>query len=575
MGYALIWIEGLAAMLLLVALSAAWSARWSRRWRQLALPLSAALMVLLLAATLTYGAALLKYRFHGLVPHDWFVYTLSWTIVFLAGVWRIFSRGLKQSGEERIPPARSWPRGRLALALAGAAVLFAITLSNMDLAIKVQLAEARAEASAVLLAMTPPPIDDKDNAAPIYQEAFAALTPIDNVIPRPNRKHPLPPWKQQMRNWTRKVWRQPFHWNCPDPFDLSFDWRDRELTEFLHGQKRALTLLRKAASKPACRFPSSDPFTYFDGAGLRYAPESSFSQASQLLALDARVQAAAGDTRTAVDDIAAILGIARHTSDLAVEKEGWQTLSAVLHLSSPKSDELALLPLNEDTSYLRLFPKVQASYALRGLAMSSPEGWSSGWFWDRTRDLPFLHRRGQPMPPGYEAPFWFEGTVVPLWRVFLMPDELLWFHRSVKDCREFLASPEQQTFADWQELVSSLNAQQGGWLYVTAMKPRLESTALYAGDVTTLRRMARIDVALTAYRAKHGKDAKSLEELTPAFLDRLPSDPWDGGRLHMKPTETSIMLCTLRNGKDEPILSPNTRAQQRDIVFHLPRRRDP
>ncbi|MGH7169867.1 MAG: hypothetical protein ACRELG_06295 [Gemmataceae bacterium] len=564
MGHALIWIEGLAAMLLLIALAAACSARWSRRFRQLALPLLTALAVLLLAVPLTYGAALLKFHFHGLVPHDWFIYTLSWTIVFLAGVWMIFSRGLKRSGEERIPPARSWPRGRLALALAGAVILFAITLSNMDLAMKVQLAEARAEAGAVLLAMTLPPIDEKDNAAPIYQEAFAALTPIERLPPR---------WKRKMETWKKEELQinPPYRWDLPVRLFAYFDWHDKDWKEFLDSQNRALTLLRKAASKPDCRFPQRDPLDIFDR--MRYSPESRLSQASQLLAIDARVQATAGDTRASIEDIAAILGIARHTADWGVEKVGWETFCAVLHLSSPKSEELSRLPLSEGKPYLRLFPKAQASYALLTLSMMLPPQGGAYWFWDLTREVPFLHRRGQRRPAGYEAPWWYEATVMSVWRVFLMPDELSWIHRSLKECRDFLVASEKQTFTDWQELLQSLRDQPRGWMYLRYMDLRLEGNAFWACDVTTLRRMGRIAVALMAYRTKHGEYPKTLEELTPAFLDRLPRDPWDGGPLHMKSTEAGVELYTLRNGTDEPILSPNTKAQRRDIIFRLPRGR--
>jgi hypothetical protein len=108
-----------------------------------------------------------------------------------------------------LPPARNWPRARLALALAGAVVLFAITLSNMDLAVKLQLAEARAEASAVLLAMIPPPIADKDNAAPLYAEAFAALTPRERIPAR---------WKERMDSWRQKEWQGSLYhnWEFPD-----------------------------------------------------------------------------------------------------------------------------------------------------------------------------------------------------------------------------------------------------------------------------------------------------------------------------------------------------------------------
>jgi hypothetical protein len=372
-----------------------------------------------------------------------------------------------------------------------------------------------------------------------------------------------------METWKKKEWQQNNHWDIPGHLLDDFDWRDKEWHEFLHSQDRALTLLRKASSKPACRFPQRDPLTFFDGAGRRYAPEPPFSQAAQLLALDARVQAMRGDTRVAVDDIAALIAIARHTSDLAVEKEGWETLGAVLHLSVPKTDELVRLSESEGEPYLRLFPKIQAAYALRILVMLSPK-WSSYWFWDMTKEVPFLHRKGQPMPEGYEAPFWFETAVMPPFRIFLASGELRFIQRSLKECQESLHDPERQIFADWRELLHSLSHQEGGWFYVRWMKPRLEGTARWACDVTTLRRLVRLAIALTAYKAKHGKYANTLDELTPAFLDRLPTDPWDGGRLHMKRTEEGVILFTLRNGTDKPILAPDTAAQRRDIIFHLP-----
>jgi hypothetical protein len=556
------WIEGLAAMLFLLAFSVACSARRSRRLGQLALPLATALLILGLASVLTYGAALLKFRFHGLIPHDWFFYSLSWTIVFAASTIRIFSRGLKRSGAEQVPPARSWPRGRLALALAGALVLFAITLSNMDLAVKMQLDEARAEASSLLLAMTPPPIADKDNAAPLYEEAFAALTPLERF---PSR------WRGRMANWNQKEWQSSGYWTkweFPDRLADQFDFHDQEWKALLDSQAKGLALLRKAASKPLCRFPQSDPLAFFDGTGLRYDTNSYFAQAAQLLALDARVQATAGDTQTAVDDIVALLGIARHMSDGAVEKEGWVTLAAVLQLSAPSSRDLSRLLQVEGTPYLREFPKVQNVFALR-ILVSLLANWPASWFWDLSRELPFLHRRGKSMPEGYEAPMWFQGTIVPLVRVFLFPDDLLFIQRSLHESRQALQSPPSQPFADWQELKLSLEEQRGGYLFLGPWKTRLQANARFACDVATLRRMSRIAIALKMYKAKHGKYADSLDDLTPAFLDHLPSDPWDGGRLHSKRTEKGAVIYTLRNGTDKPVRSPNTSKERRDLVFHL------
>jgi hypothetical protein len=563
MGHALMWIEGLAAMLLLFTLSVAFSAHRPRRLGQLALPLATLLPILALALVLLYGAALLRFLFHGLVPHDWFFYTLSWTLVFVASAIGVLSRGLKRIGAEQVPPARNWPRARLALALAGALILFAITLTNLDLAVKLQLAEARTEASAVLLAMTPPPIAEKDNAAPVYEEAFAALTPRESIPAR---------WKERMESWRQKEWQGSLYhnWQFPDRLTDQFDFRDPEWKAFLDSQAKGLTLLRKAASKPLCRFPQSDPWTPFADVGWRYEDKMRLAQAAQLLALDARVQAAARDTHAAVDDIAAILGIARHMSDAAVEKEGWQALAAVLQLSAPSSNDLSRLLQVEGTSYLREFPKEQAALALRVL-VSLPSDWPSFWFWDLTREVPFLHRKGQPMPQGYEAPMWFQSTIVPLAHVYLAPDELLFVQRSLRECRQALQAPQPPPFTDWQELVRSLEEQKGGYLFVSPTKTRLLSIARSSCNVVTLRRLSRLAIAQRQYKAKHGKYADTLDGLTPAFLDRLPNDPWDNGRLYGKRTEKGVMIYTLRNGTETPVLSP-TRSipgSRLDVVFRI------
>ena len=557
MGYALMWIEGLAAMLFLVALTAACSARWSRRRRQLALPLATAFAILIVALLVTHAAGWAKFYFH--LPHNWFYYTLFWTVLFFVGSGIIVRRGLKRRDEEDTPPARFWPRVRLFSASLAALILFAITLSNLDLALQLQLAEARAEAGSVLSALTPPPVPEKDNAAPLYDEAFAMLSQRD---PFPSSR------EQRIETWRKKHWQQAHKWDLPDSSFEEFDWRDPAWKMYLDSRAKALSMLRRAASKPACRFPQSDPLIFFDGASRRYSPDSDFAQASQLLALDACVRAARGETHAAVEDIVALLGMARHTSDAAIEKEAWETLAEVLRLSEPKADDLSRLSRIEGEPYLRDFRKVEASFVLRSLLLFST-GFSARWYWDMTKELSFLNRKGHPMPEGYEAPYWFESTVVPLWRVFLGPDELLVLRRSLKACQESLRRPETQIFADWHELSQSLRDQEGGWIYMGSMQTRLQSNARWVCDVATLRRLARLALALRMYDAKQGKYPEKLDDLTPDFLDHSPIDPWDSGPLHMKRTEGSVLLFTLRNGTEKPILSPDFSTQPRDIVFRM------
>jgi hypothetical protein len=154
-------------------------------------------------------------------------------------------------------------------------------------------------------------------------------------------------------------------------------------------------------------------------------------------------------------------------------------------------------------------------------------------------------------------------------RVFLFPDDLLFIQRSLRESRQALQSPQPQPFADWQELDRSLEEKRGGFLFLGAWKTRLHAMARFACEVATLRRLSHVAIALKMYKAKHGKYADTLDELTSAFLDHLPTDPWNGGRLHYKQTEKGAVIYTLRNGTEEPVLSPNRSEERRDMVFHL------
>ena len=536
------WIEGLAAMLLLVALAVALSTRWTRRLWQLALPLAVSSLILLPAATLTWLAGFHKFNqeYRGLLPHDWFVYCLGWSLAFVVGAGVILSRGLKRTSSEQIPAARSWPRGRLALALAGAFILYAITLSNADLEMKMQLSETRREAGAVLVAMKPPTVPDKDNAAPLYEEAFAAITPMESLPAR---------WQGAMKAWqqeafqyaTREVGRR----------ILPFNWKDKDLRAFLSSQERGLALLRRAAAKPGCSFqqyrtsPLTEAEKWFTPPAIRW------HYGCQLLSLEAHVKAADGDTQAALDDVKALLAMARHVtlSPASPEDMGLEALVDIMHLARVPIQQLRPLSL-DGPDYLHEFPRVEATYALLLLVLLYPEQprqWHFDW-----------------------APSWLYGSVLPLWRVYMGPDDLLFIQRAFRDYQQAHRESSAATPFNWSYLYSSLQNQPGGVWYVRYMKPKIESEARYGCDVTTLRQMVRLVVALAEYKAKHGKYPEQLQALRPDFLDQLPSDPWDGGALRMKRTDKGTMLFTDRNNKGEPLLSPNHRWQRGDIVLWLP-----
>ena len=101
-------------------------------------------------------------------------------------------------------------------------------MSNLDVAVKGQLAAVRVEAGARAMALAPPRLPDSQNAATVYRKAFAALTPPDQ-LPELLRDR-AGAWGQYDR--------------------AAFDPADREQKEFLDSLQRGLALLREAAALP-------------------------------------------------------------------------------------------------------------------------------------------------------------------------------------------------------------------------------------------------------------------------------------------------------------------------------------
>src|SRR5262245_33318431 len=321
MGRALIWFESLATALLLIAMLAAWTARRRSTIGRWGVPLLATAVIAFLAGTFTFGLGFLHRM--GPISLGSFLAATAWTIAFLVGSLAVIASRPRADGDTA--EGRPWSVRSLALAFSGAAVLTTITVSNLDVAVKAQLAALRVEAGARAMALVPPTPTDVPNAAPIYRAAFAALTPQDQL--------PV------LLRDRAQAWRQ---------YDrTAFVPGDREQREFLESQQRGLALLRQAAATPHCTFDrdwSSDtsPLDLLvpELPRLRYA--------ATLLAYDALARANRGDGRGALDNVAAIFGIARHihcpllidvVTAVAVEKTGAKALEDVLALAPPKKEE--------------------------------------------------------------------------------------------------------------------------------------------------------------------------------------------------------------------------------------------
>src|SRR5947209_5983633 len=181
MGHTLIWVESLAAALVLVALVTAVAAHWGRsgRW---AVPVLVAGGLVAFAAAVTAFTCVLHFHLDAHpISNPQSLAAIAWTLILAIGSAVLLVRGLRRPGPDRLPAARAWSRSNLAVAVGALVVVTAITFSNMDLAVKIQLAALRAEAGAKTLAILPPRLPEAENAAAVYQEAFELLAPPEIV----------------------------------------------------------------------------------------------------------------------------------------------------------------------------------------------------------------------------------------------------------------------------------------------------------------------------------------------------------------------------------------------------------
>jgi hypothetical protein len=539
MGYALIWMEGMAAALLAVALVTACAAHWPRRLGQRVVPILLVTVLATLAVSATYVATAIK--FGAFQETDWFTYALSWTVLFTIGAVLILRRGLRASKPGGVSAAQAWSRSKLALALGGLVLLDSITFTNLDVAMRVQMASVRAEAGAMELGLLPPHIPDRENAALIYEEAFEALTPLAK----------LPPvWKEKTSAWME--------------LDTSkFDPKDKDLREYLSSQARGLALLRKAAAMPGCWFERN----YAQTIEMLLPELEQFRHAAQLLALDALTRAGDGEGQAAAEDVAAIFGIAGHINDpiliscltsIAVNRIGTKALEDTLALTTPRPEDLARLPLEGSVSYRKYLQRAcrmeEAAIGLSSFAIlagEKPKDWRKGF--EQAFD---------------GAPVWVFNSAT--WRVFFLPDDLAAYRRTMRELQEMAARPYSEAQQDWQTFDQSLRTNRRG-LLTALLIPHLGKCLAAAAEGDSARQLARLALATTAYRSKSRAYPEKLDDLVPEYLERIPLDPFDGQPLRMKRGERGLVLYSVgRDQKDDGGAPWDAAKQEGDLLFRLP-----
>ena len=546
MGYALLWIEGLVLGLLLVATAMAGLARTRLpHWVQCCCVVVVVLVPLSLFGTILGGAAWLRFE-RGMLT-GLYVPLLALLISFVVLVIGLMFWGLRRRNET--VAAAGWSLGKSALALLVVLVLVTMTYWNLDLAVSQRLATVRVEAGALALAVSPPKLPEKDNAALVYGRVFASW---DNDSS----------WPAVFDKAADALTSETSVAAQGEAEKPTFDFLDPALADFLDEHAADLTLLRKGAALPGCRFDRDFGRPRID----TMLPELQHMRtATRMLGIEARYLAAKGETGKALENVQAMFSLAQHTASdpflvsalvgIAIDGMAVATLETVLpghKLTAEDSVDLEIPSANtfqnritrafrmEEAMALWLFSEMNSQRDwVKTISMADLDGGSSGIF------------------PGFAS----------LYRVFLLKQDMDQYRDTIASFEILGSQPYHKVKKHWDEREQTLT-EKGGGLMTSLLLPALTNCVKASVRGDAQHRTAQVAWAMHRYRATNGDFPEKLADLKPETLMMLPLDPYDSKPLRLKYADDGWVAYSIGPDMTDDGGVPMDRDSQKgDITF--------
>lgn len=535
MGYALLWVIALVGELVLLATLMACIGRLERRGLRTVLSVLVALASF--SACLGLLCVIEMAKAERIVAHTWGRPIWFLTLFYAIGASWILFRGLRAGPQQPdLPRAATWPRGKLAVALFAAFVLYMMTFWNLDVAVRQRVAALRVDAGALAASVAPTGVPDRDNAALIYQQAYELMPPAEF-------------WRQEGIDWIQT-----------DSSD--FDPEAPELREFLKTQAPALRLLRQGSRKPGCCFGHG----YLrPGIDILLPGLVSIRTGARLVAPDARSKAAAGDVHTAMEDVNTLFVMAEHAAtepilvgvmvSAALEHMAVEALRDVLAAGQVSADELDLLEISDTVSYRRLFER----------ALWMEEAIAIATYCDYGAEL----RLTELFESSTSS--WQDTRLASLYRVFAMDDDLASYREALKQCRQRAGRPYHQAAEESKASEDGMEDRIRG-LLAQILLPAVNRVAERAAETDARHRLARLAVAVARYRAAEDRFPDTLDDLVARFLPAIPLDPFNGKPLRIEQTDEAFILYSVGpDGTDDDGAPYEPEERAGDITFGLTR----
>jgi hypothetical protein len=547
MGFATLWILGIASAILTMALTVACSARCRRPFLRWLFP--SIILIFILAKSSLFIILSTLMALKGASP-DWRVYVWSLFLLAIGGGILVVIFGLRKKNSQEPPVFRaaSWNRGALAIGLLIVSGMNLITFTNMETAVKFRMTGLQAEAGALALSVAPARVPDSRNAALVYQQAFEAMP--ENTFTSNSLELELLVTKNR-HNLMELARNKP------------------ELASFMISISQSLPLLRKATSMPECYFEHD----YARPSISMTVPElSQLRQSARLLKISALSEAHSGNTKQAIADLQSIIMLSKHTGNnpiliahLLSNSIGNMAFNLfedlVFHTKPNSADLKGLSPTN---------PFVLPHALRRALLMEEAFGLSvfAGFSRDSRESLLFLselngNHHSSPIP-GINM---VASFVLSTWRVYYLSDELTAYRKGMRKHLNGLSIASHLWIR--RRSSSSENTRPAG-LITSLILPALQRMR----DVTILAQARETifsaAIVVTRHKSKTDSYPSSAAEFAALFPAGIPIDPCSGQPLKIKISPNGLIIYSVGlNSKDDNGLQSKGDNNKGDISFHM------
>lgn len=568
MGYSVLLVcESLVVSLLLVAVLVAATARGTTMAYRVARV--AAVIVIIAIGVLYTGLslALTWSLFTTWAKSDfirWTSLAVGFAIPFIIGVVLMIRGWRRAKGDPSLlPRAAAWSLGGLVTLFLAAFAIHFLTFTLFDLTIRQTLAAVRVEAYTLAASTAPPRPPEDQNAGVIYDALFQRWALSEKS------------WPEVFRRAEEALVgeKEGHQGDGPDAKGdgrmEAFDFGSEDLAQFLRERSGELTLLRQAAAMPHCRFERD----YFRPTVTMILPQlSDFRTAARLLAVDARHCTARGNISQAVEDVNAILGIARHAREpllvallvsMSIETTAARELENILNHPGVTEEHLAQIDVGMTYSLRDAFVRSLRMDEAMGLLAFCTIGTGEIEF------TQFIDNASQPMMAG------FSQTFVLVLFPWLLEDLTMYrqFMRELQTLAAMRDPPVNDQVSSLKQLEDRVKSVRFRAPLTNLLVPAYHHLFLGVARAEGSRRVVITGLATYRYALRHNKLPGTLDELVPEYLPFAPLDPFDGRAIRMKSTaEGEITVYSigpdLRDDGGQPLKRDQATAELKgDVTF--------